>query len=34
MPQAAPPLQWHAYADWLLRLVEKQPDTTLREIRD
>lgn len=28
------PPKWHAYADRLLKLVEEQPDATLRELRE
>jgi transposase len=28
------PPKWHAYADRLTRLVEQQPDITLRELRE
>lgn len=28
------PPKWHAYADRLMKLVEQQPDATLRELRD
>lgn len=28
------PPKWHAYSDQLVRLVEQQPDITLRELRE